>query len=109
MFFTAMLINTFHAALEDREEAFDRIGINVASLILTVAVLPGLVVGKISFCVSVETAFVSMKAGLRVDVGGTDALMTVGLSGCSAWNERTLPQRSASETIARLPASPLPL
>ena len=42
LLFGAMLVDALHAALEDREEAFDRVGMNVAAHIFFGAVLPAI-------------------------------------------------------------------
>ena len=60
MLFSAVLIYTGHAALEDTEEALDRIGSNVATRIFFSAMIDCLMLGKLTADGVIQGAFISM-------------------------------------------------
>ena len=72
MLFHAMLVDALHAALEDRKEVFDRIGMNVATDVLAGRVLHALMIGKELISVAVEAAFISVKIAFARDVVGNN-------------------------------------
>ena len=65
MLFLTVLVNALHSALENRERAFNRIGVNVASHIFACEWRHRLMRGKIRYGVAIEAAFVGVQRGLR--------------------------------------------
>lgn len=64
--FGAMLISAAHAALEDREVAFDGVGVNLAANVLTFAVIDRVMLDNLIQQASVNAAFVGMYARLLI-------------------------------------------
>ncbi len=83
MLFAAVLINALHAAFEDREIAFDCIGVHVTTRIFFDAVPDRFVFGKMPFGDLVEAAFVRMHAGFLGDVGAHDCVHGVLIGLCN--------------------------
>ena len=64
MLFAAMLINAFHAALEDRKEALDRVGVDFAARIFASGVLDSFSCESEVFAqLGVEAAFIRVQDG----------------------------------------------
>ena len=63
-----MLVDAFHAALEDAEIAFDGVGVDVATAILAILVANVFMLSKLGRKGHVPTAFIGKYAGLLVDV-----------------------------------------
>src|SRR5665213_4508227 len=59
-----MLIDTFHAAFEDRKEAFNRIGMGIATYVLIGAVLHNFMRSEIPADAFVDRPFVGAKVRL---------------------------------------------
>jgi hypothetical protein len=72
MLLAAVLVDAAHAALEDRKEAFRRIGMNVIANVFANAVLDGFMRGEMFLGTSVEAAFVGMQAAFLGDVFAND-------------------------------------
>lgn len=66
--FGAMLISAAHAALENREVAFDSVGVDFAANVLTLAMIDRVMLGDLIQQASVNPAFVGMNAGLLIEV-----------------------------------------
>src|SRR6266446_2800006 len=70
--FFAMLVDAFHAALEDRIEAFNRIGVDVAANVFLLTVVDGFVAGKLRTNLKILTSLVGHQGGFFRDVGAND-------------------------------------
>ena len=70
--FAAMLIDALHAALEDREEAFDGVGVNVAANVLASGVAHECVSSELGTELGIEAAFVGVQGALARDVANHD-------------------------------------
>src|SRR5713101_344443 len=68
VFFAAMLIDTDHAALEDREEALNGVGGHVAASVLTGRVGDTLMRGELHAGLAVVVRFIGMQAAIQHDV-----------------------------------------
>lgn len=69
---SAVLVDAFHAALEDREEAFNRVGVNAAADIFAGGVLDRLMGRKLGAGLGVEAAFVGVEDRRAANVGDDD-------------------------------------
>src|ERR1700691_5355302 len=60
MFLRAVLIHAAHPALEDRKEAFDRIGMHVTAHVLAMRMRHGFMCGELPANADIEAAFVRL-------------------------------------------------
>lgn len=70
--FSAVLIDTLHAAFEDREEAFNGVGADVATGILAFTVIYTLMAGILFAGFAVQHRLVGHKIGIARNVGEQD-------------------------------------
>lgn len=72
MVFAAMLIDALHAALEDREEAFDGVGVDVAANVFVLGMRDEFMRGEILAGATIDTALVGHERAFLGDVGADD-------------------------------------
>jgi hypothetical protein len=72
MAFAAMLVNAFHATLEDRIEAFDSIGMDVPANVFLSAMVHALMAGEFGADLKILAGFVGHQCGFFGDVRAND-------------------------------------
>ena len=96
-----MLVDALHAALEDREIAFDGVRAGAAPAVLLAAMVDGQVLRKLAANFDVPRPLIGRERAAARDIG-FDIGSDVGDRRKSTWNERERPPRSTSvSTIIR--------
>ena len=103
MLLGAVLIDAAHAALEDRKEAFDRVGVDVAAHIFADAGDDGAMVGETALAMPrIERVLVGHEVGFAGDVRLHDRLM---VRGASAGRRRSTRLAAVAVDQATAPSS----
>jgi len=84
-----VLLTPFHPTLEDRIEAFNRVGVSIAANIFFVGVMDSVMAGELAANFLVPRGFISIQLGFAWDVGAISAMRTQ-----STWKLRAEPPRS---------------
>ncbi len=109
MFLGAVLVDALHAALENREEAFDRIGVNITTHIFAARMSHGFRSREVFSNFDVVFAFIGMQARFAGDVAFYNRIDSRSISGCRmkrAHITATLYQRYHGSLTGRATTAP---